>query len=394
MIARKSFTILGIAMIFLLGGIGCEAVSSLQATPSPQPETAAPGQISRAPRPNLLTDQQVPYQAEVLATDLQVPWAIAIAPDQRLFITERPGSVRVISGGKLSPEPVISFPAPFISEGEGGLLGIAVDPQFAQNRYLYVYHTYREGDKTYNRVLRLREQNNKAQIDKVLIDRIPGDVIHNGGRIKIGLDGYLYITTGDAGERGRAQDLSSLAGKILRITTDGQIPADNPFPASPVYSYGHRNPQGLAWSQDGRTLYSSEHGESAHDEINVIAPGANYGWPLIQGDEQDPGKRSPLLHSGENTWAPSGMALLSKGAWSGRLLVANLAGQQILAVSPPADVNEVPRVDAFFRDRYGRIREVVESPDGSLYILTNNRDGRGSVRAGDDKLIRLIPRNQ
>ncbi len=384
---------LAVTMFFLVIGMGCDAASPQSSMQSAEMVSDATVTQSREAAPRQLNESDIPYRPVVAASGLQVPWSLAITPDQRFFFTERPGTVRVIAEGKLLPDPVIAFPAPFISQGEGGLLGIAVDPLFAQNHYLYVYHTYQSGGRIYNRVLRLREQNNKAQIDKVLLDRIPGHTIHNGGRIKIGPDGYLYITAGDAGNRQLAQDLSSLAGKILRITTDGRIPADNPFPGSPIYSYGHRNPQGLAWNpRDGR-LYSSEHGQSAHDEINIISPGANYGWPNVQGDEQETGKTPPLIHSGENTWAPSGMTFLTKGPWAGRLLVANLAGQQVLTIEPSPQASEVPETAVFYHDRYGRIRDVVEGPDGSVYLLTNNRDGRGDVREGDDKIIRLIPRN-
>lgn len=339
------------------------------------------------------TQPQFPYVAEVVADNLDVPWALDIASDGRIFFTERPGRVRVIQSGKLLEEPAISFPAPFVSEGEGGLLGLILDPQFDSNHYLYVYHTYREQGSTFNRVIRLREESNRARMDKVLIDKIPGSGIHNGGRLKIGPDQKLYITTGDARNPELAQDPSSLAGKILRINLDGTIPTDNPFPGSAVYSWGHRNPQGIAWTLDGSTLYSSEHGQSAHDEINRIEPGANYGWPVISGDEQQTGMKTPILHSGEATWAPSGMTFVSKGPWAGQLLVANLRGEQLLKIT--LDTNQpgtVRETAVLYRDELGRLRDVVEGSDGSLYILTNNRDGRGQPRTGDDKIIRLKTR--
>jgi glucose/arabinose dehydrogenase len=331
---------------------------------------------------------EVPYTAEIVAQQLDVPWAIDFAPDGRLFVTERPGTIRVWERGRLLPEPVISFPPPFVSTGEGGLLGLAVDPGFTANHYLYVYHTYAEQGTLYNRVVRLRERNNRATVERVLIDRIPGGRIHNGGRLKIGPDGKLYITTGDAGVPERAQDPFSLAGKILRLNLDGSIPADNPFPGSPVFSWGHRNPQGLAWSPDTGTLYSSEHGSSANDEINLINPGANYGWPVIQGSQQARGMRAPLLYSGETTWAPAGMAFVTQGPWRGRLLVAALRGEQLLLVN--LDTREV---EGLYQGRFGRIRDVVEAKDGSLYILTSNRDGRGDPRPDDDKIIMLRPSN-
>lgn len=339
------------------------------------------------------SQQQLPYTVENVAQELDVPWEMDAAEDGRIFFTERPGSVRVIQAGRLLPDPLISFPAPFISEGEGGLLGLVLDPHFAQNHYLYVYHTYKEGPTVYNRVLRLREHNNQASIDKVLIDKIPGSAIHNGGRIKIGPDQRLYITTGDARKPELAQDRTSLAGKILRIELDGTIPADNPFPASPVYSWGHRNPQGIAWNPQTGMLYSSEHGQSAHDEINRIEPGSNYGWPDIQGDQHRAEMKSPILQSGEMTWAPSGMTFISKGPWAGQLIVANLRGEQLQRITiDPTQPNKVLEATALFQQEYGRLRNVVEAADGSLYVFTNNRDGRGVPKEGDDKIIRLVPR--
>ncbi|MGD8192051.1 PQQ-dependent sugar dehydrogenase [Brevibacillus ginsengisoli] len=338
-------------------------------------------------------NQTIPYTPEVFADHLDIPWEMVFSPDGRVFFTERPGTIRVIQNGSLLPQPMIRFTAPFIARGEGGLLGLVLDPAFAQNHYLYVYHTYEEQGLLYNRVLRLREKNNQASIDRVLLERIPGNVFHNGGRLKIGPDQRLYITTGDAQTPALAQNLSSLAGKILRINLDGTIPADNPFPHSPIYSYGHRNSQGLAWSPATGILYSSEHGAVAHDEINVIEPGANYGWPLIQGDEQRAGMKTPLIHSHETTWAPSGMSFVTQGPWAGQLLVANLRGEQVLRIQfVPGKEPAVQKVEAFYRNQFGRLRDVVEGPDGSLYLLTNNRDGRGTVRPGDDKIIRLKPR--
>jgi len=330
--------------------------------------------------------EAVPFTSEIAVQLLDVPWAMAVSPDGRLFVSERPGSIRVIVQGRLMPEPVISFPPPFVSTGEGGLLGLAVDPGFASNRYLYVYHTYMERGTVLNRVLRLREQNNRAVVDRVLLDRIPGGRIHNGGRLKIGPDGKLYITTGDAGVPESAQNLSSLAGKILRLNLDGSIPADNPFPGSPVYSWGHRNPQGLAWHPDTGDLYSFEHGATARDEINRIRPGANYGWPVIQGSQQASGMTPPLLFSGETTWAPAGMSFVSQGPWRGRLLVAALRGEELLLVNVQTRTGE-----GIYQSQFGRLRDVVEAEDGSLYLLTSNRDGRGDPRPGDDKIIRLRP---
>lgn len=254
-------------------------------------------------------------------------------------------------------------------------------------------HSYLEDNQIYNRVVRLIESNNKASIDTIIIDSIPGGQIHNGGRIKIGPDKKLYITTGDAGDPMLAQDTKSTAGKILRIELDGSIPKDNPITNSPIYSLGHRNPQGLAWNSKN-ILYASEHGQIGHDEINIIHPGANYGWPLVQGYEESTQIKTqkPLIHSGENTWAPSGITFVNQGPWKEKLLVANLRGQQLLVISLNEQGTKVNKVEFLLKNEYGRLREVVQSKDGSIYITTSNRDGRGNPDISDDRIIRLIPK--
>ncbi len=333
-----------------------------------------------------------PYRAQVLAEGLQLPWEMAFAQDGRIFFTERPGFLRVIEGGKVREAPLLELPSTGL--GEGGLLGLALDPNFAANGTAYVYQTYRNGDAVKNRVLRLSIGQETAKVESTLIEDIPGSSTHNGGRMKFGPDGFLYITTGDAAKRELAQQKDSLAGKILRLAPDGSVPGDNPFPGSPVYSWGHRNPQGLAWQPDTGALFSSEHGQSAHDELNLIIPGANYGWPLIQGDETDTrdgvSLKAPLAHSGSETWAPSGMAFITQGPWKGRLLVAALSGQQLLQVTPESGGLSAS-VSSLYKKEWGRLRNVTEAPDDTLYILVGNQDGRGSPKENDDKLIALYP---
>ncbi|MBB6713222.1 PQQ-dependent sugar dehydrogenase [Clostridium gasigenes] len=342
-----------------------------------------------------IASRQFPYEIKVIAEKLYVPWAITISDEGKLYVTERSGSIRIIEDGKLIPQPLITFRAPFVSQGEGGLMGIVLDPNYSLNHYMYVMHSYLEGGRVYNRVVRLVENNNRASIDRVLLDKIPGGQIHNGGRIKIGPDNRLYITTGDAGNPALAQDPTSTAGKILRIELDGSIPQDNPISNSPVYSLGHRNPQGLAWNSKN-VLYESEHGQSAHDEINIIQQGANYGWPMAQGNEGSTEViiQKPLIHSGEDTWAPSGIAFVNQGPWEGKLLVANLRGQQLLAISfnGNGNGNVVKNVEFWLKNQYGRLREVIQDKDGSIYLTTNNRDGRGNPNIADDKIIRLTPK--
>lgn len=338
-------------------------------------------------------DNQIHYDYEVIAEDLIVPWAIAIGEDGILYVTERFGQIRIIEDGTLLPKPLFVFQPPFVSAGEGGLMGIALDPDFTKNRYIYVMHTYLENNQLFNRVVRLKEQNNSATIDKVLIDGIPGNRIHNGGRIKVGPDHKLYITTGDAGNAELSQDHNSLAGKILRLELDGTIPEDNPFKDSPIYSLGHRNPQGLTWGPN-KILYSSEHGSQAYDEINIIIPGANYGWPLVTGNQiaSDSTMKRPLVNSGEDTWAPSGIAYIEQGPWNDKILVATLRGERLMRLSLQDDGKKVERIEAFFENEFGRIREVILARDGSIYLATSNRDGRGNPDKTDDKIIKLIPK--
>lgn len=337
--------------------------------------------------------EELPYEIQIVAENLTVPWALDISPEGRLYFTERIGMIRTIENGILALQPLFTFSPPFISAVEGGLMGIALDPNFFENHHIYVMHTYKEGNQYYNRVVRLIEQNNKAYIDRVLLDKIPGGLIHNGGRLKIGSDRKLYITTGDAGISGLAQDPASLAGKILRINLDGSVPEDNPFLGSPVYSLGHRNPQGLTWNPNG-ILYASEHGASAHDEINIILPGGNYGWPLLQGDEESAeiSVQNPLIHSNDETWAPSGIAYIEQGPWSGKLLAAALRGIQLLSFLLNRNGTEVRGIESWLRGEYGRLRDVIQAKDGSIYLLTSNRDGRGNPVMSDDRIIHLVPK--
>ena len=229
---------------------------------------------------------------DVVARGLIAPWAIDLASDGRFFLTERDGRIRIIKDGALEPTPWATFTVASRPNDEGGLLGIALDREFPANGYAYVYYTYfTSGGRRQNRLVRMREQDGKGVVDKVLLDGIAGADLHDGGRVKIGPDGKLYVTVGEAGNASLAQDLGSPNGKILRLERDGSIPSDNPFAGSPVWSYGHRHPQGLAWDASGH-LFATEHGPSGlpalqqdccHDEVNRIEPGGNYGWPTVFG---------------------------------------------------------------------------------------------------------------
>jgi glucose/arabinose dehydrogenase len=328
-------------------------------------------------------------QVEVVARTLEIPWAVDFAPDGRMFVTERPGRIRVIRDGRLETQPWATLPVRHI--GEGGLLGLAVAPDFQRTGFVYVYHTYADNGRLFNRVVRLVDRDGRGQMDRVILDRIPGSGNHNGGRIKFGPDGKLYVTTGDAGQPQLAQQRESLAGKVLRINADGSVPSDNPFPGSPVYTLGHRNPQGLAWHPETKVLYESEHGPSAHDEINILESGKNYGWPEVTGTGGGSRFVDPIAESGgSTTWAPSGIAIPSAGPWRNSLLAAALRGNQLRRfVLQAPEFRRVTEQEAFFQN-LGRLRDVVQGPDGSLYMLTSNRDGRGRPGPDDDRLLRIV----
>ena len=348
---------------------------------------------------SLTTATAESYQVETVAENLEVPWGIAFAPDGRIFVTERVGNLRVIENGILNPEPIKILD---VSGFEGGLLGIALDPNFEENHHIYLYYTYNDFLSTYNKLSRFTESNNQLSNELILLDKIAGGSIHDGGRIKFGPDGMLYITTGEAGIPDRAQDLNSLGGKILRINPDGTIPDDNPFENSPVYSYGHRNPQGLDWDPVTGKLVISEHGPSgergfAHDEVNVIEPGKNYGWPKVVGDETDPSYTSPILHTGDETWAPSGASFYNSDnipQWENKYFIATLRGNHLRMLDLDIENNKVISSEALFQGEFGRLRDASVGPDGNLYILTSNRDGRGSPEPTDDRILRIIPVEQ
>lgn len=312
----------------------------------------------------------------VNANHLYIPWTIN-KNGGSFFLSQREGSIIQIDGDMgLVEVQNVKVSEDIFHEGEGGFLGFTLAPDFAKTKKGFAYYTYKKNGKTLNRIVSLQLKDNTWLEENILLDGIPGGTANNGGRIKIGPDGMLYATTGDVGKSENAQNLDSLAGKILRMNLNGDIPGDNPFMNSYVYSYGHRNSQGLAWDGDGN-LYSSEHGESGHDEINLIQAGKNYGWPVIQGDEEANGMMKPILQSGEKTWAPSGMAF-----HDGKLFIASLAGQKIFTYVP-----DNKQFHEFFGEA-GRLRDVLVE-NNELYTITSNRDNRGKPTAKDDRLIHI-----
>ena len=314
----------------------------------------------------------------VVARGLEVPWDIAFLPGGDLLITERPG--RLV---RMGPDGTSRWSVPV--EGvdpnvEGGLLGLALHPGFATNGWVYLYLTTAEDD----RVVRYRLGDGGALTEKaVMLEGIPRGHIHNGGRIRFGPDGFLYATTGEGGTSARARDPASLGGKILRLSDDGRPAPGNPF-GGYVYTIGHRDPEGITWAEDG-TLWETEHGASGFDEINVIRAGADYGWPEVQGKGSADGVTAPVATSGGNvTWAPA------SAEWvDGRLFFGGLRGEALYVAVPGADGGV--EVRAHLVGRLGRVRTVRLGPDGRLWILTSNRDGRGTAHDGDDQVLVVDP---
>ncbi len=332
-------------------------------------------------------------QTKIIATNLENPWELAFAPDGRAFITERTGNLDLMQNGTLQGKPIAHLPVTQVDES--GLLGLALDPNFEANHFLYLYYTYSDLTGLHNRVSKFTESNNTISQEKILIDKIPANTYHDGGRIKFGPDGKLYITAGEAGRPDLAQNITYLGGKILRINPDGTIPSDNPFARSPVYTYGNRNPQGLDWDPQSGKLVETEHGPSgefgwrAHDEVNLIMPGKNYGWPDVIGVANDSRFVDPIYQTGDTTWAPSGATFYTSDKipqLKGKFLIATLFGQHLEVLTLDKD-DKVVSTQKIFDGTFGRLRDVVQGPDGSLYILTSN--GGGGV--ANDKIIQVVP---
>lgn len=345
--------------------------------PATAPATVAPTEAP--PTPSALVPTGDP---ETIATGLEAPWDIAFAHGVAL-ISERDSAVirEVADDGTMR---VIATIDGVVHGGEGGLLGLAVEGADGAETALFVYSTGKSG----NRVQRFELQGSPGSFtlgaSTMIIDSIPAARNHNGGRLAIGPDGYFYIATGDASDTESAQDPSSLGGKILRVQTDGTIPSDNPDPTSPVYSLGHRNVQGIAWAQDG-TMYASEFGQDTWDELNIIVAGGNYGWPEHEGVGAPAGMIDPVQVWTTSDASPSGVAVVG-----GTSFIANLRGR-VLRVIPTSDPGSA---SDYFAGDFGRLRDVERAPDGSLWVITNNTDGRGDPVDGDDRILRIELANQ
>ncbi|WP_283614850.1 PQQ-dependent sugar dehydrogenase [Mycolicibacterium poriferae] len=309
-----------------------------------------------------------------VATDLDVPWGIAFLPDGSALIAERDSATiqRMAEPGAVAP---VGQVADVVSRGEGGLLGLAT-----AGSTVYAYITTAAD----NRVVTMQFDGTALSPQTPLFTGIPAGTIHDGGRIAFGPDGKLYIATGETGSPQLAQDPASLGGKILRINPDGSVPADNPDPASPVFSLGHRNVQGLAWDAAGR-LWVSEYGANTWDELNLIQPGGNYGWPTVEGRADREGLIDPVLQWRPDEASPSGLAFHNGSLW-----MAALRGERLFRIPVRAD-GSVGDPASLFVGGFGRLRTVVVAPDGALWFTTSNRDGRGDPRPGDDRILAFRP---
>ncbi|MBG0829966.1 PQQ-dependent sugar dehydrogenase [Planomonospora sp. ID67723] len=319
-----------------------------------------------------------PVVHKTIATDLQVPWGVAFLPRRETLASER-NTARVLSvtpSGKVREVGVV----PGVNAaGQGGLMGLAVSPSFARDRYVYAYLT----GETDQRIVRMRYTGGRLGAPEPVLTGIPTGTSHLGGRIAFGPDGFLYVGTGDAGTPDSAQDRQSLGGKILRITADGAPAPGNPFPGSPVYSLGHRNVQGFGWDSRGR-LWASEFGQATWDELNLITPGANYGWPVVEGQASTPGFVDPLWQWSPAEASPSGLAIADDVIY-----IAGLRGQRLWRI--PLQGEGIGTPAAFLTGEYGRLRTVVRAPGGKLWLTTSNRDQLGTPRPGDDKILSVKP---
>lgn len=398
--------LLGLALFVLAS---CASGGQAQ-QPSPShsqtPHKSTPSPSPSATSTTLGPPQDLHFQVQALAAGLEVPWEIAQAPGGLTFVTERAGRVRVLQNGQLQPNPALTLQVTAAPGVESGLLGMALHPGFPNPPQVYLYYTYAGGGGKVSRVSRFTYQNGQLGGEQVLIDNIPGGTCcHFGGRIAFGPDGDLYITTGDGQQPSRAEDVNSPDGKVLRLKDDGSVPADNPFKGSPVYAFGFRNPQGLAWDSSGR-LYVSVNGPTGdlglyhHDWIDLVTPAGFYGWPIYAGNlatgqqptTQLPNRIAPIAESGDTTWAPSGMTFYAPTAnQQPTLLVATLLGQQLLRfIIDPADPSRVVSQQVVLSG-YGRLRDVVPTSDHCLLILTSNNDGRGQAQSGGDNVLRACP---
>lgn len=329
----------------------------------------------------IIFSKDIEYEVESIGEGLEIPWEIAPLPEGRFLVTERPGRVVLLDSGEIYTVEGVEH------VGEGGLLGMEISPNFQEDAHVFLYYTYRSGNQIFNRLSRFTFAEDTLINEEYILNEIPGSRFHNGGRVKFGPDGKLYVTTGDAQNPNLSQNINSLAGKILRINSDGTIPEDNPFENNPVFAYGLRNPQGLSWHPVTGELFASDHGPNSQDEINRILPGMNYGWPIVSCRAGESQYEDPIVCYSDFTMAPSGIVFLP---WDNidetPLYVTGLRGNMVMRVDLDDEGNFIRQEPVI--SEYGRIRTIVYQKD-SLYLATNNRDGRGVPNENDDVILRI-----
>lgn len=403
---RLSRTLLVLALLFpvsVLAGAGCAGDGTPAAPTTVAPvtnsSTVVTSQAGTTIAPASTAGSAAPagdvdLRVEVVATGLDVPWEMRFLPDGNLVVTERTGRIVRVDPTTGAVTPLGDLPV--TANGESGLLGLAVDPDFPAQPYLYVVYTHDAGHSgLQNRVSRLTLSGDVIGEEKTLVDGIPAGSIHDGGRVAFGPDGFLWVTTGDAGQGSLAQDRGSLAGKVLRMDRDGLPASGNPFPGSVVYSYGHRNPQGIAWLPGDPLPFLTEHGPDTNDEINHVEAGGNFGWPTFVGTAGKPGFVDPI-YTWTPTIAPAGAVFYEADAipgWRGSFLFVTLKEQDLRRLTPAdAAFGAVSHEDILLDGRFGRLRSIAVGPDGALYLGTSNRDGRGNPGSDDDRILRVTAR--
>lgn len=346
--------------------------------PRPSPSGGPPPTVSAAPEVGPVVPAGEPA---VLVSGLTSPWSVVRLPSGSALISER-DTAKILEYTAEGTVRTVGTVEGVHHGGEGGLLGLAVTEQDV-TAAVYAYFT----TATDSRIVRIALRGSAGSYTlgeaNPILTGIAKAGNHNGGRIAIGPDGTLFATTGDANRPDSAQEPASLNGKILRINLDGSVPSDNPFPGSFVYTLGHRNPQGIAWDADGK-LWASEFGQNTWDELNRISPGKNYGWPIVEGKGDVDGFVDPVLQWATSEASPSGLAFVH-----GTFFMAALRGARLWTIAPGAGSDAALQAHAWFTGEFGRLRDAVPGPDGTLWVLTNNTDGRGSPRAGDDRLLQV-----
>jgi glucose/arabinose dehydrogenase len=363
----RKFQIVGIAGALIFSAI--ILTDTIPSNPPPLPE----------PTTNNLTTESV----EIVATNFDRPWSIAFA-DERIFVSEKSGKIRVVTSSLLD-SPLITLRTPEIFGG--GLLGITTHPNFSNNHFLYAYYTYEENEKLWNKIIRITEASNKAIEVITIMDKIPGSAFSNGGVIKFGPDKKLYVGTGSVSDfSNESQSFDSLTGKILRLNDDGTIPFDNPFEESYVFTLGHRNPTGFAWNNEGQ-MYATESGPTKNDEINLIIAGSNYGWPEVQCYSNNDNFVNPLKCFDPGL-EPGGIIFYSgdKLDIDNKMILASQKATNLFKVEINDDNVTLERI----LSGVGRIRDVAQGPDGYVYIITTNTDGKAFPAPDDDKLLRIL----